>query len=319
MTMKLAEPITLRQVQELVGGKIIGDPETIVTGINEIHKVGVGDLTYVDHEKYYQFVLNSDATVVVIDKKMDAPEGKALLVADDPFGVYNSLALRLRPFGYKRGTISERAHIASSAHIGEGTIIQPGAFVGQHVSIGKNCIIHANVSIYDYSEIGDNTIIHANSVVGSHAFYFKNRGSHFEKMHTVGRAILGNDVEVGSNVTIDSGVSGDTIIGDGSKLDSHIHIGHGVVIGKHCLLCAQVAIAGKTIIGDHVTLYGKVGVSKALKIGDGATVLASSNVGDDLEGGKTYFGSPAQESRIAWRAYAVYRRLPEIWDKFKSM
>lgn len=317
--MRLAEPITLRQLQEQVGGKIIGDPDTIISGINEIHKVGTGDLTYVDHEKYYRFVLSSAATVVLINKELEAPDGKALLVTQDPFGVYNSLALRLRPFAYQSGSISDRAHVADSAVVGEGTIIQPGVFVGKHARIGKNCIIHANVSIYDFSEIGDNTIIHANSVVGSDAFYFKNRGSHYEKMHTIGRAIIGNDVEIGSNVTIDSGVSGDTIIGDGSKLDSHIHIGHGVVVGKHCLLCAQVAIAGKTILGDRVTLYGKVGVSKALKIGDGAVVLASSNVGDDLEGGKTYFGSPAQEARIAWRAYAVYRKLPEIWEKFKSL
>lgn len=311
--MDLRQPLTLGQVQKLVGGEILGDPNFSISGLNEIHKVRNGDMTYVDHPKYYQMVLDSDASVVIIDKKVDKPEGKSLLVHDDPFDAYNSLALKFRPFEPCDQMISE------SADIGEGTIIHPGVFIGKHVKIGKHCIIHPHVSIYNFTEIGDNTIIHSNTVVGSDAFYFKSRGDYYEKMHTVGRAIIGSDVEIGSNVTIDSGVSGDTIIGDGTKLDSQIHIGHGVVIGKHCLLCAQVAIAGKSILGDHVILYGKVGVSKALKIGDRAVVLASSNVGDDLEGGKTYFGSPAQESRIAWRQYAAYRKLPEIWSKFRKL
>ncbi len=311
--MKLSQALSLNEIQELVGGKIVGNKDLKITGINEIHKVVEGDLTYVDFHKYYDFVLNSEASVILIDKEADAPEGKALIIVDDPFTAYNSLAHRFRPTQHCTNVISE------TAEIGEGTIIHSGSVIGNNVKIGKNCIIYPNVTVYDYSEIGDNTIIHSNTCIGSDAFYFKGRGTHYEKMHTIGRTIIGSDVEIGSNVTVASGVSGDTVIGDGTKLDSQIHIGHGVVIGKHCLLCAQVAIAGKCNIGDHVILYGKVGVSKAITIGDKAVILASSNVGDNLEGGKTYFGSPAQERRIAWREYAVYRKLPEIWEKVKKL
>ena len=311
--MKLKEPITLKEVSEFVGGDIIGNPDTLITGINEIHKVEKGDLTYVDFQKYYKFVLNSKATSIIIDKEVEPPQGKSLLLSDDPFSAYNKLTSHFRPFQFATNNISP------TAKVGEGTIIQPGVFVGNHVRIGKNCLIHPNVTIYDYSEIGDNVIIHANTVIGSDAFYYKGRGNMYEKMHTVGRAIVHDDVEIGANCSIASGVSGDTIIGKGSKLDNQIHIGHGSVLGEHCLLCGQVAIAGKVNIGNHVILYGKAAVSKALSIGDHAVILASSNVGDNLEGGKAYFGSPAVEARIGLKQIAAYRRLPEIWDKVKGL
>ncbi|NNC94423.1 MAG: UDP-3-O-(3-hydroxymyristoyl)glucosamine N-acyltransferase [Chitinophagales bacterium] len=311
--MKLKQPIKLKEIASFVNAKIIGDPDMEITGINEIHKVEEGDLTYVDFHKYYNMALESAASIIIIDKMVECPDGKALLVSDDPFTAYNSLTLKLRPFKSAIQSISE------SAQIGPGAIIQPNVFIGNHVKIGKNCIIHPNVTIYDYSEIGDNTIIHANTVIGSDAFYFKGREEgHYEKMHTVGRAIIEDDVEIGSCCTIDSGVSGDTIIGEGSKIDNLVHIGHGTVIGKNCLMAAQVAIAGKTHIGNNVKIYGKCGISKDLVVGDNAIILASSNVSKSLEGGKTYFGTPAVEAKQAWKELAMLRHLPEIWEKLKA-
>lgn len=311
--MKLKEPLLIKDVAEYVNAEIIGDPNALITGINEVHKVEHGDLTYVDFNKYYKMALQSNASTILIDKKIDCPENKTLLISNDPFSAYNKLTVRFRPFKSSVNNISD------TASIGPGTIVQPHVFIGNHVKIGRNCIIHPNVTIYDYTEIGDNCIIHANTVIGSDAFYFKGRERVYEKMHTVGRAVLENNVEIGSCCTIDSGVSGDTIIGNGTKIDNQVHIGHGTTLGKNCLLAAQVAIAGKTTIGNHVVIYGKVGISKALTIGDKAVLLACSNVDKSLPGGKTYFGTPAIEAHKKWKELAIIRQLPSIWDKISRL
>lgn len=310
--MKLTSPIKIGVIAKKINAKLIGDPGLLMTGINEIHKVQYGDITFVDNEKYLKRAIESDATFIITSKEIEKPANKCLLIVEVPFYAYNQLAKEFRPF------FPASAVIAETAVIGEGTVIQPNVFIGNHVTIGKNCIIHANVSIYDHAIIGDNVIIHANTVIGKDAFYVNRQGDHYEKMHSIGKAIIEDDVEIGSLCTIDSGVSGDTIIGKGSKLDSHIHIGHGTVIGKNCLFCAQVAIAGKTHIQDDVTLYGKVGVSKDLTIGKGAKVLASSNVDKSLEGGQTYFGSPCIEAKQAWKEMAIIRQLPNMWDRMKQ-
>lgn len=308
--MDLNPPVLLSSIQELIGARLVGDPAYQLKGINEIHMVRDGDLTFVDHPKYYKKALESAATVIIINKEVEAPKGKHLFISNDPFRDYNFLTNYFRPF--------ERAaaQISATAIIGEGTVIQPGAFVGNHVRIGKNCLIHSNAAIYDHCIIGDECVIHSNAVIGGDAYYFKrypDRG--YVKMHSCGRAILGNRVEVGACSTIARGVSGDTIIGDGTKFDSHVHIGHDTHVGKNCLFAAQVGVAGVAIIEDDVILWGQVGVSKDLVIGKGAVVLAQSGVGSSLEGGKTYFGYPVQESREAWKQVAYSRRLKELFDK----
>jgi UDP-3-O-[3-hydroxymyristoyl] glucosamine N-acyltransferase len=308
--MELSPAVKLSWVTDFIKAKLIGNPNYLVTGINEIHMVHEGDITFVDHPKYYSKALNSAATVIIIDKETEAPEGKHLLISDDPFRDYNKLTKHFRPF--------ERANkpISDTAEIGEGTIIQPGVFIGNHVKIGKNCIIHSNVSIYDDTIIGDDCVIQANAVIGGDAFYFKlYEGKGRVKMHSCGRAILHDKVEVGANCTVDRGVSGDTVIGEGTKLDNLIHIGHDSVIGKNCVFAAQVGIAGVVIIEDNVSLWGQVGVSKDLIIGKGASVMAQSGVSKTLEGGKDYFGSPAREARLKWKEMALVGRLPELFNK----
>jgi UDP-3-O-[3-hydroxymyristoyl] glucosamine N-acyltransferase len=190
------------------------------------------------------------------------------------------------------------------------------------VRIGKNCLIHPNVTIYDHCVIGDNVIIHAGCVLGADAFYFKRRKERvmqYDKMLSCGRVIVEDDVEIGAGCAIDKGVSGDTILGAGTKLDNQVHIGHGVVIGKNCLIAAQVAIAGKTIVEDEVILWGQVGVNKDLRIGKGAIVFAQSGVPSSIEGGKTYFGTPVEEAREKKRELGWVKRIPEIWEKVKHL
>jgi UDP-3-O-[3-hydroxymyristoyl] glucosamine N-acyltransferase len=306
--MKLDTPISLKDLAEIIKAEFIGDPNFSITGINEIHMVEAGDLTFVDHPKYYSKALNSAATTILINKKVDCPEGKALLISEDPFADYVGLAKKFRPF------ISSLSAISESAIIGEGTQIQPNVFIGNHVKIGKNCIIHSNVSIYDYSEIGDNVIIHSSTVIGADAYYFQRRTDGYHKMESCGKVIIENNVEIGALCSIDKGVSGDTIISEGTKMDNHCQVGHDTYIGKNCLIGSQAAIAGVTRIEDDVILWGKIAVNKDLVIGKGAVILATSNVGKSLEGGKTYFGSPAIEARQAWKEMAAIRKLPEIME-----
>ena len=313
--MKFEKAVPVQWIADFTGAKLIGNASQEATGINEIHKVTNGDISFVDFEKYYNACLTSAATVIIINKEVPCPDGKTLLVTADPFSAYIKIVKHFRPFEPAYEMISD------SAVIGEGTHLQPGVFIGNHVRIGKNCLIHPNVTIYDHCVIGDNVIIHAGCVLGADAFYFKRRKDRevqYDKMESCGRVIIEDDVEIGAGTSIDKGVSGDTIIGRGTKLDNHIHIGHGAVIGKNCLFAAQVGIGGKAIIEDEVILWGQVGVSKDLTIGKGAVVLAQSGVPASLEGGKTYFGSPAVDAKTKMRELTWIKRIPEIWEKITS-
>ncbi len=304
--MRLHPHQTLQQISALINAKYAGSPDFSVSGINEIHKVEPGDLTFVDHPKYYDKALNSKATTIIINKEMDRPNGKALIFSDDPFRDYVYLTKHFRPFEPASSLISP------TATIGEGTHIQPGVFVGNHVTIGKNCLIHANVSIYDHSVIGDNVILHSGTVIGADAFYFKRRPDYWDKMESCGRAVLEDNVEIGACCTIDKGVSGDTIIGWGSRLDNHIQVGHDSVIGKNCLFASQVGVAGCVTVEDDVILWGQVGVQKDLTIGKGAVVLGQSGISKSVQGGKTYFGSPVLEAKEKMRELAMLKKLPDI-------
>ena len=310
--MKLPKPISLQNLSQMLSAEFDGDPEFLISGINEIHMVETGDITFVDHPKYYDKALKSAATTIIINKKVKRPEGKALIFSDDPFSDYVSIVKKYRPFN------SCNQMISASAEIGEGTIIQPGVFIGNNVKIGKDCLIHANVSIYDHCVIGDNAIIHSGTVIGADAFYFKRRPEFYDKMESCGRAIIGNNVEIGACCTVDKGVSGDTTIGDGTKLDNHIQIGHDTQIGKNCLFAAQVGVAGCVVVEDDVILWGQVGVQKDLKIGKGAVVLGQSGIAKSLEGGKVYFGSPAIEARNKMKELAITKKLPEIIENLSK-
>ncbi len=309
--MRLPRPYTLQEMAQFLGCEFAGDPDHEITGINEIHVVEAGDIVFVDHPKYYDKALQSAATTVLINKQVDVPNGKGLLISDDPFRDFNHITSHFQAFRPSSSTISE------SATIGEGTIIQPNAFIGNNVTIGKNCRIHSNVSIYDNAIIGDNVILHANVVLGGDAFYYKKRPEGFDKLLSGGRVVIHDNVEIGAGSTIDKGVSGDTIIGFGTKIDNNVQIGHDTRVGKHCLFASQVGIAGCVVIEDHVTLWGQVGVISGITIGENAVVYAQSGVGKSLEGGKIYFGSPADEARKKYREVASIKVLPEIIEKIQ--
>lgn len=310
--MKFDNPVPVTTIAQLIGAELTGNLQGMVTGINEIHKVEMGDLVFVDHPKYYEKCIHSAASFIIINKQTEVPEGKALLVVADPFEAYLKIVNFYRPFSPSMKLISD------TAVFGEGTVIMPGAYIGNHVIIGSNCIIHPNVVIMDYCQIGNDVIIQAGTVIGSDAFYYNkktNRDIYYKRMNSCGRVLIGNGVEIGANCTIDRGVSHDTIIGAGTRLDNLIHIGHDTVVGKNCLFAAQVAIAGVTTIEDNVTLWGQVGVNKTLTIGKDAVVYAQSGVKDSIAGGKVYFGSPVEEAKEKMKEFVWVKRIPQLWEK----
>jgi len=310
--MKFPRAYRLDEIAALIGADMVGSGDFPVQGMNEIHVVEPGDIVFVDHPKYYEKALQSKATIILINKEVACPEGKALLISEDPFRDFNLLTNHFRPFR------AATAAIDPTARIGEGTVIQPNVFVGRGVEIGKNCLIQPNVIIHDFCVVGDNVVLQSGTVVGSDAFYYKKRPEGYDRLKSGGRVILEDDVELGALCTIDRGVSGDTRIGKGSKLDNQVHVGHDTVIGKKCLIASQTGIAGCVVIEDEVTLWGQVGVASAIRIGKGAVVLAQSGISKSLEGGKTYFGSPAEEARERLKQLAAMRQFPELVARLKK-
>jgi UDP-3-O-[3-hydroxymyristoyl] glucosamine N-acyltransferase len=310
--MKFPSPVAVQWLAAFLGAELIGDKDGQATGINEIHRVEKGDLVFVDHPKYYDTCLRSAASYIIINKAIEVPPGKALLVVDQPFDAYLRIVRHFRPFEPATGMISP------SAVIGHDTYVYPGVFIGHHTTIGKGCVIHPNVTILDHCRIGDHVVIQAGTVIGSDAFYYngkKDREFWYRRMESCGRVLIGDHVEIGACCTIDRGVTHDTVIGAGTKLDNQVHIGHDTVTGKNCLFAGQVGIAGVVEIGNGVILWGQVGVSKTLTIGDNAVVLAQSGVKASLAGDRTYFGYPAEDALAKKKELVWIKRIPELWKK----
>jgi UDP-3-O-[3-hydroxymyristoyl] glucosamine N-acyltransferase len=314
--MQFPSPVSIKWIASFIDATIIGNDTLAATGINELHKVEKGDLVFVDHPKYYTTCIHSAASFIIINKITECPEGKALLIVENPFEAYCKIVNHFNPFTPANKLISD------SAVVGEGTFIYPGAFIGNRVSIGSNCIIHPHVSIMDNCIIGNNVVIQAGTVIGSDAFYYnskKNRDIWYKKMPSCGRVIIEDDVEIGAGCTIDRGVSHDTRLGKGTRFDNMIHVGHDTVFGKNCLVAANVIIAGCVTIKDGVTIWGGCIINKTLTIGENAVLLGRTGVGKDLPGNITYFGAPAQEARAAQRELIWIKRIPELWEKVKNL
>ncbi len=310
--MRFDKPVPITEIARLIGARIIGKEKGAASGINEIHKVEEGDLVFVDHPKYYRKCIQSAATYIIINKETEFPPNKALLLVDHPFDAYLKIVDHYRPFRPLTKAISE------SSVVGKTTVLMPGVVLGHNVRVGENCILHPNVVIMDHCIIGNNVIIQPGTVIGSDAFYYNrktNRELQYKKMTSCGRVVIEDGVEIGANCTIDRGVTGDTVIGAGTKIDNLVHIGHDTVVGKNCLFAAQVGIAGATTIEDEVILWGQAGVSKTLTIGKGAEVYAQSGVPASLEGGKKYFGSPAEDALTKKKELVWIKRIPALWDK----
>lgn len=241
-------------------------------------------------DRYYDKALNSEATIILIDKEVTCPEGKALLVSDDPFRDFNKINEH-----YQGIQTFETTN--QNLKIGENCKIHPSVVIGNDVIIGDNCMIFPNVVIGDRTEIGNNCIIQSGTVLGGDAFYYNKNAEGYRKMLSVGKVILEDNVEIGVNCCIDRGVTDSTIIKKGSKLDNLIQIGHDTVLGERTLVASGAMIAGCCIVEDDVQIWGQVGMASGKRVGKGAVLLGKTGVNRDLEGGKTYFGSLAEEFR----------------------
>ncbi|MEM6765720.1 MAG: UDP-3-O-(3-hydroxymyristoyl)glucosamine N-acyltransferase [Bacteroidota bacterium] len=326
--MKLEKPISLEDAAQLLSCTYIGNKDHLILGINEIHQVEAGDLTFVDVEKYFDKALTSAATTILLNKEVSPPDGKGLLLSENPFRDYNLLTSHFQPQlplntsetpqlgqGVK---IGQHVVFGENTKVGNGTEIGHNTVIGSHVSIGAHCKIHANVTIYDHSIIEDHVVINSGTVIGGEAFYFKTRPDRKDKLLSKGRVWIKEHVDIGANCTIDRGVSGDTIIGAWTKLDNLIQIGHDTEIGDRCIIASQVGIAGVCKIKDDVVLWGQVGIPKEIEIGEKAVLLGKSGTLHSLEGGKTYFGITGTTVRQALREIASVKKLPAFmqkWDK----
>ncbi|MCH7785244.1 MAG: UDP-3-O-(3-hydroxymyristoyl)glucosamine N-acyltransferase [Bacteroidetes bacterium] len=311
--MKFPRQQTLEEIARIIDCDYIGNAEFPVLGMNEIHIVQPGDIVFVDHPKYYDKALNSKATIILLNKKVDIPEGKALLISKDPFNDFNKLTNHFKPF------ISANSMIAETATIGNNTILQPNVFVGNNVQIGDDCTIHSNVCIYDNTVIGNNVTIHCGTVLGADAFYYKNRPEKYDKLLSGGNVVIEDNVDIGALCTIDKGVSDSTRICEGTKLDNQVHIGHDTILGRRCLVASQVGISGCVIIEDFVTIWGQVGVKSDVIIATGTEIYAQSGIGQSTIENRTYFGSPAMEARDKLREMAYLKKLPDIIDKLDKL
>ena len=300
--MKFPEIQTLKQIAEIIDAKYIGADDFPISGTNEIHRVKSGEIVFVNHPKYYEKALNSEATVILIDKEVDCPQGKALLVSDDPFRDFNKINAHFTP-------IQTFKTSGENLKIGKNSQIHSSVIIGNDVEIGEECIIMPNVVIGDRTKIGNRCIIQSGTVLGGDAFYYRKLLTGYIKMLSVGNVVLEDDVEIGANCTIDRGVTDTTIIGEGTKMDNQIQIGHDTIIGKRCLIASQVGIAGCCNIGNDVTIWGQVGVSSDITVEDEVVILATSGVSKDLKKGKTYFGAPAEEAKEYYKKQVKISRL----------
>ncbi len=306
--MKFENPIQLKELASFLGRDFEGPEDHEVSGINEIHKVEFGDIVFVDHPKYFSKALQSAATTILITEKVDYPKGKAIIVSDTPFDDFNKIINKFRT--REPWTIGEnKKEIHPSAQL------FPNVSLGNNVQIGANSKICAGAVICDNTIIGENVVIGPNAVIGHDAFYYKKKPEGYDRLETCGRTIIEDQVEIGALSTIDCGVSGDTIIGEGTKIDNQVHVGHDTVVGKKCLFAAHVGIAGCVIIEDNVTMWGQVGVASDVRIGEGAILLAQSGTNKNLEGGRVYFGAPAMDARLKMREIAAVKQLPSLLEK----
>ncbi|MEL6674918.1 MAG: UDP-3-O-(3-hydroxymyristoyl)glucosamine N-acyltransferase [Bacteroidota bacterium] len=326
--MKLSSPVRLDQLAKLLNCTFLGQPEHQIFGINEIHGVQAGDLTFVDVKKYYQKALSSAATTILINKAVEVPEGKALIVSEAPFRDFNRLLEHFQPLSPadRHGTpqFGQDVVIGQGVVFGENVVLEDGVQIGHNCVIGSDVRIGAHsrlfpqVTLYDHTTIGQHSCINSGTVIGGEAFYFKSLPDRKEKMLTKGSVVIGNNVDIGSNCSIDRGISGPTRIGDYTKLDNLVQVGHDCQIGQRCLIAAQVGIAGVVILEDDVILWGQVGVTPKLTIGKGAELYGKAGVMSSLEGGKKYLGMVAVDARQKLREIAALRKLPEFMAKWKD-
>lgn len=326
----------LRELRDLIGGEILGDPEIDITGVSGIKEARHGDITMLADRRHLRDIGSINASAIIMREEIQGLKANMLIV-DNP---YLAFARALEVFygkSFKSLGVSGEAiigtdvslgadvtvypmtYISNRVRLGDRVTIFPLVYIGEDVSIGDETIIYPAVTIREGVKIGRRVIVHSGTVIGSDGFGYVQEGERHYKIPQVGGVIIGDDVEIGANVTIDRATTGNTIIGPGTKIDNLVQIAHNVKIGKNCIIVAQVAIGGSVEIGDGVVLAGQVGVRDHVKIGDRVMVGAQSGVGSDIPEGQAFSGTPAIPHKEWLRAQGIYAKLPEIIKRLRRL
>jgi len=317
--------------------ELMGDPEVQIDNIADPSESNPASLIFLEQEKFFERVLSSEAGLIITTNTFAARlTGRNLLIVEKPYYTILKLvaimqAEKLSRLEYTR---SEKVHIGKgtilpekiliqddvwigeNCQLGNRVIIEAGCVVGDNCRIGDGCHLYPRVVVYEDCVLMERVTLHAGVVIGADGFGYLLMDGKQQKIPQIGNVIIHSDVEIGAGSTIDRGTIGSTVIGEGTKIDNLVQIGHNCVIGKHSILCAQVGLAGSTIVGDYVYLAGQVGVAGHLTIGDGAMVGAQSGVAHDIEPGGKYFGYPAREAGLMKRIMAAEKKLPDIYRAF---
>ncbi len=327
---------TASEIAERIEGEVVGDGNVELAGFAKADAAKPGDLTFAENEKFFRLAEQSQASAILATGEFTSKVKTVIRVKDARVAFARVLPLLFPEKQFDAGihpsaVIAESAQVAESAHIGPNCVIGENAIIGDQTVLEANCIVgddsalgqavrlFPNVSVYSQCRIGDRVRIHSGSVVGSDGYGYVFDEDHHRKIPQLGGVVIGDDVEIGANVTIDRGALGNTEIGAGTKIDNLVQIGHNVVIGKHCLIVAQTGIGGSTQVGEFSTLAGQVGVIGHIKIGPKAIIASKSAVMSSLEGGKQYMGIPAIPDIQAKRQIVAVRQLPELLKRVREL
>jgi UDP-3-O-[3-hydroxymyristoyl] glucosamine N-acyltransferase len=317
-----------------------GDPQQAINAANDISAAQPGEVTQLTQHRYRHYLHTSKASACFVGQEFaitNPPQTMTLLRCADPEMAFIQAVKLLHPQDHYPPTISPHAVLADNAIlekncyigafavisenacIGENTVILAGAYIGKHVKIGKNCRIHPYAVIYDGVEIASNVTIHSGAVIGADGFGYKFRqGAHVKVPH-IGNVVIEDNVEIGANTCIDRGALNTTHIGQGSKIDNLVQIGHNNKIGQHVIICGQTGISGSCHISDYAILAGSAGIADHVKIGQGAVVMARAGVANDIPAQTHVFGSPAKEKRLAYREQVALSQLPDLLKTIKQL
>ncbi len=328
---------TIADIARLIEGELVGRPELELIGCAGLKEAKEGDLSFLANPKYEPLAKESKASAIIVPRQVSLP-GKTVIKVDFPSLAFSKAITHF----FKDSTISitgihptaiiasdavighdvaigPYVVIESKAVIGDGTKIHAYGYIGYETKVGNNCLLYPQVTIREKNIIGNHVIIHSGAVIGSDGYgYVTVEGKHV-KIPQTGNVVIGDEVEIGANVTIDRARFDKTIIGEGTKIDNLVHIAHNVTIGKHCLIIAQVGISGSTHIGNHVILAGQAGIVGHLTIGDGVVVTAQSGVSKSIKAGEQVFGSPAQPLKSAFRNNAHIQRLDQYVQTIQDL
>jgi len=330
---------TAAGICEIVGGEVLGDPGTRVTGVGCVGDADEGDVILAQGSKYLKLALASKAACIVCEAGIAIDrDGKTLIAVERPEEAFARVLEMFRgeeplpevgigagaviEHGVKLGAavrIGANCYVGRGAELGDGCALFPNVFVGDRVRIGRESKLHPGVTIYWGCSVGSRSVLHAGVVIGADGFGYRPCASGLMKLPHAGTVTIGDDVEIGANSAIDRAKTGATVIGDGTKIDNLVHIAHNVKIGRHCVIVALSGIAGSVEIGDRVTLAAQTGIKDHVRIEDGAVVAARSGVIGDVDKGITVSGFPAREHKLEMRAQAARLRLPDILERLRAL